>query len=404
MFLEICLAILLGMTAGVFTGLVPGLHVNLVTVIVVGLSGSLLAGISPLLVAIGIISLALTHSFLDSIPSIYLGAPDESQVLSVLPGHRMLLQGKGHHAILYTIVGSLVALFLTLLFFPIGINLLEPAYTFLKPYIGKGLLVIIIGLLLLSRKFFLNLFFFILSGTIGFLCFSLVEQTHILLPLLTGLFGTSTLLISYLGPTSALPKQKTKRGINLTVLDLEKNSLRATIVGILAAFLPGLGSSQSAIIASSTMRKKSDKDYLLLVGGINTVNFAFSLVTVAILAKARNGAIVGVNQLIGNLGTGIGLSHLFLFAPVLLIVGGGASILGVTLSKRLAKLLQKVHYKRLLLGVILFLVFMVVLLAGLQGLVILFATTALGVLANLLGAQKNMLLGCLLLPVLIYLW
>lgn len=407
MFLEICLAILLGMTAGVFTGLIPGLHVNLVTLVVVGLSASLLSEIPPLFLAIGIISLALTHSFLDSIPSVYLGAPDESQVVGVLPGHRMLISGNGHKAILYTIVGSLVCLILTLLFFPIGIKIIQPVYEFLKPFIAKGLVLVVVILIIMSKKYFLNITFFLVAGCLGLICFSLTSQTQILLPLLTGLFGTSTLIISWLGKTSKLPKQQlNKRVLDLSSRDVERTSLRATMVGILAAFLPGLGSSQSAIIASSTMKHKDDKDYLLLVGGINTVNFAFSLVTVVILAKARNGAIVGVQHLINSQGTAVGLStfHLLLFVPVLLMVGGIASLLGIFLSRKMARLMDRVNYKQLVLGVIMFLVCMVLIFSGLQGLIVLLTSTALGVLANNLGAQKNMLLGCLLLPVIIYLW
>lgn len=404
MFFEILLAIIIGVNAGIITGLIPGLHVNLVTVIIVGLAGGILSGVSPLFLAIGILALALTHSFLDSIPSIYLGAPDESQVLSVLPGHQMLLEGKGHQAILYTIIGSLVALILTLLFFPIGIKILEPVYLFIKDYVAWMLILVVIMLLIFSKKIVLNLGFFILSGTLGYICFLLPNQEQILLPLLTGLFGISTLFISYIGPTTSLPRQQlNKRRLDLHANEIERTSLRATIVGILAAFLPGFGSSQAAIMASATMKEKTNKDYLLLVGGVNTVNFSFSILTVILLAKARNGAIVGIHDLIGKVGEGIGMSHLLLFVPTLLIVGGSATLLGMKLSRVMARFMQRVNYKQLLIGIQLFLISMVLLLSGLQGIVILITATALGILANLLGAQKNMLLGSLLLPVILYL-
>ncbi len=412
MFIEILIAIACGVASGIFTGLVPGLHVNLVVAVVVSSVGGVFAGIPVGFLVVGIISLALTHSFLDSIPSIYLGAPDESQVVAVLPGHQFLREGLGHHAILYTLVGSFAALLLTLLIFPLGLLYLEPVYLLIKPFIGKFLVVVVLILCILSRNFFLNLFFFIIAGLLGMLCFSLASQQHILLPLLSGLFGTSTLLISLFGKESFTLQNLTKK-FSLPFKVLERNVFRATAVGLLASFLPGFGSSQAAIVASSTMRKKEPRDYLLLVGGINTVNFSFSLVTMAVLGKARNGAIVGVKQLLGSLSSAssgyasssiLSASTLLLFVPILLIVAGIAVVLGVYLSRFFAKWMQRVNYRTIVLSVIGALVFAVALLSGLQGILILIIATSLGIVVSLLGVQKNMLLGCLLLPVIFYLW
>ncbi len=399
MFLPYLLAILAGISAGIFTGLIPGIHVNLITAVVVS-SIAVFSGISPFLIAIFIVSLALTHSFLDSIPSIYLGAPDESMVVGVLPGHQLLMQGKGHLAITYTILGSLAALFLTILFIPIGIKVLAPVQAVISPYIGKALLGIVIILIFLSKKLFRNSFFFLAAGLLGLTCFSLVSQKQILLPLLSGLFGTSTLLYS-LATASVMPVQRlSKTTIPIKQKTLEGVTLRATFVGMLASFLPGFGSSQAALVASTTLKEKTPAEYLLLVGGINTVNFSFSLVTMMVLGKARNGAIVGVKELLGTI-TG---NQLLVFVFVLLMVGGIASIIGIKLSRKLAVFLPKVNYQKLVWGVIIFLTLIVFLLSGLQGILILLTASSLGILASKFGAQKNMLLGCLLLPVILYLW
>ncbi|MGM5480409.1 MAG: tripartite tricarboxylate transporter permease [Nanobdellota archaeon] len=398
MLFEIIGAILVGISAGVFTGLIPGVHVNLITAIVVSSTG-VLAGINPIFVAIFILTLALTHSFLDSIPSIYLGAPDADQVVSVLPGHQLLLEGKGHHAITYTLIGSFFALVCTLLMFPYGLAFLERVQQVVEPFIAQALVVILVVILVLSRRFVLNALFLLLSGVLGLLCFDLVSQQHILLPLLSGLFGTSTLVLSLMG-SSALPKQSISGNIPLKISDVERTVSRATIVGMFASFLPGFGSSQAAIVSSATMREKSARDYLLLVGGINTVNFAFSLVTLVILQKARNGAVLGMSTIVDTLTN----THILLFFPIILITGAVAVIIGLFLSKKMAVFMQKVDYHLVVVSVIAFLVCIVVLLSGLQGLLILVTATSLGVLASTLGAQKNMLLGTLLIPVIMYLW
>ena len=79
---------------------------NLVSVLLISSAPFLLAFTSPIVLAVFIISLAITHTFLDAIPSIYLGAPTEAQALNVLPGHRLLMKGLGHNAIMYTVIGA----------------------------------------------------------------------------------------------------------------------------------------------------------------------------------------------------------------------------------------------------------------------------------------------------------
>lgn len=396
MFIEILLAILFGILAGIITGLIPGLHVNLITVLVISLA-STVSGISVLSVVLFILSLALTHTFLDSIPSIYLGAPDPAHALSVLPGHQLLHEGKGHQAILYTVIGSLFGLLATLAVIPLVLPFLAQAADIITPYIGYVLLIVIVFLLWYSGAYLKNFLFFMASGLLGLLVFAQVSQEQVLLPLLSGLFGTSTLLYSLLTTTS-LPKQDTSLAPELRSAELEGSIARATVVGMLAGFLPGFGASQGAIVALSTFKNAQPKHYLLVTGALNTVSFVFSLVTFIVLLKARNGAIVGISELVTSFAT----QDLWFFGAVFLLVGGIAVLLALFFSKQLIVILQRVSYLWLVWSVLLFLFFLVLLLAHWQGLFILFAATGLGLLAQFHGAQKNMLLGCLLLPVLLY--
>ena len=65
---------------------------------------------------------------MDFIPSIFLGAPDEDSLLSILPGHKLLLRGRGYFAIIFTLYGSLTALPIIILFTPIFLFLLPKFY------------------------------------------------------------------------------------------------------------------------------------------------------------------------------------------------------------------------------------------------------------------------------------
>lgn len=98
---------LVGCALGIITGLIPGLHVNNVAILLIAISPTLLQhGISPVCIAIIIIANAVAHTFLDFIPSIFLGAPEAETALAVLPGHRLLLEGRGIEAIRLSALGS----------------------------------------------------------------------------------------------------------------------------------------------------------------------------------------------------------------------------------------------------------------------------------------------------------
>ena len=130
MVLEILLAVLAGTIGGIFTGLLPGIHINLVMTVLVPLLASYIT-IEPFTIAFGIIALAATHTVLDFIPSIYLGAPEEETALSVLPAHQLLLEGKGHEATLLVMGGVITAL--------AGLLITAPFFFYVLPSIEKTL-------------------------------------------------------------------------------------------------------------------------------------------------------------------------------------------------------------------------------------------------------------------------
>ena len=198
MFLEIIIAITLGCLFGIFTGLIPGIHINLISLLVLSMSAYLLNITSPLTISVFIISMAITHTFLDSIPSIFLGAPEGGDnALSVLPGHKMLLEGRGYEAVMLTLIGSFFALILAIVIsYPVGI-LVGSIYPYLQKIMGYILIFASGFLIIRERKSRMwALIIFLLSGVLGLSTLGLVNLKNPLFPLLSGLFGTSTLIVS----------------------------------------------------------------------------------------------------------------------------------------------------------------------------------------------------------------
>ena len=114
MLIEILISIFIGILAGTFTGLAPGIHINLVGVLLVSLSNSLFKNTNRIYLIVFIASMSIAHTFIDFIPSIFLGCPDTDSGLSILPGHELLNKGKGYEAVMLTAYGGLIAIIILL--------------------------------------------------------------------------------------------------------------------------------------------------------------------------------------------------------------------------------------------------------------------------------------------------
>jgi putative membrane protein len=400
MFFEIFIAIILGIGCGIITGLTPGIHVNLIALILSTQVLFLSPYLSLLQICVIIFACALTHSFIDSIPSIYFGAPDSDQALSVLPGHKLLLEGKGHQAIVFTLIGSYFAYIGGLLLFPFFIYLMKILYPVIKDVTGYLLILVMCYMILKEKGFekkFLSFFFFVLAGVLGILVLNNNSLENPLFHLLSGLFGLSILIIS-LSQTSILPEQIDSKEIDIERGVLIKSVLVSIFVGFIAAFLPGFSSSQAAIVAKNIVGEIGKRGFLVLVGGINTANFLISLCSLYIIEKARNGAVLAINELTLN----FNLNFLILLVIVSLICASTALILAIGLSKSCRYFIKKVNYKKIVLSIIYFLVLLSFFMDGLIGLVVLITSTSVGILASLKGVGKNHLMGCLILPVIFY--
>ncbi len=395
--IQILIALLLGVAAGCVTGLTPGVHINLVALLLFTYSSFFLEYTTTLVLVVFIISMAITHTFLDFIPSIFLGAPDDDTALSVLPGHRFLLKGQGYGAVKLTLIGSFSALFIILLMTPVFIFCLPKVYPFIKQYMAFILIAASCFLIFKEKKNrFWALMLFLLSGILGIATLNLAVIKQPLFPLLSGLFGISLLTVSFLRNIK-IPLQK------ITTIKIKpKESMKALgasiIAGPLVSFLPGLGSAQAAVIGSEIAGKLSRKGFLVLLGAINTIVMGLSFVALYVIQKSRTGAAVIVGKLLES----FTLNHLLLFLTVALVAGSIATFLTLEFAKLFARGISKLNYRYLCLGIIALVTILTIPLSGIFGLLVLFTGTSIGIVAALKGIRKMHLMGCLLLPVILY--
>jgi putative membrane protein len=393
MLIELIIALLIGVLIGTFTGLFPGIHINLVGAFLITLSSSVLVSISSIYLVVFIVALAITHTFVDFIPSIFLGCPDTDTELSVLPGHEMLKKGEGYQATMRTAYGGLISVFLlAILAFPLAfvVSRIYPTIQKVIPYI---LIAVCIIMIFSEKKKFQAFIALSLTGILG-MCVLNLNLKEPLLPLLSGLFGSSMLIIS-INQNTKIPKQKLK----FKKLDFRrfiKPLSGALIASPLCGFLPGLGGGQAAVIGNQISRT-DEKDFLILIGAVNVLVMGLSFVSLYSISKTRTGAAAAIQSLMGTMN----LNTLILILCVCLISGVISFFLVKFLSIEFLKIIEKINYKKLSIAIIVLLGMIILLISGLLGFIVFAISTATGIYCISLNIRKTQMMGCLLIPTII---
>ncbi|MDP7080840.1 MAG: tripartite tricarboxylate transporter permease [Candidatus Undinarchaeales archaeon] len=373
-------AIALGLALGTVTGLVPGIHVNLVSLMV----NDRLAGDSavPVLVA-----MATVHTFLDFIPSVLLGIPDEATALSVLPAHKYALEGRAVEAYFLTVVGGFSALLLSLLLLPVFFMVVPAFYA--RPWIATVLVVGTILVLILTEQNRRGaLAVLLLAAFLGQVASDVPES---LFPMLSGMFGVSTLLLS-LVDAGGMPHQETSGGVSVGWGDVTRGTVAGTLSGALVGMVPGVGNSQACLV-SSLLVGGTDRTLLVSMGAVNTANFIFNMVTLSLVGKARSGVAIAVQEAAAG-------ADVFRTSLVSMVLAASlAAAVSLTIFSQFVRIVGRLDYRILTLSIVSLVTLAVAWRCGPAGLALLAASTALGVVPPTIGVKRSLCMGCIMVPV-----
>jgi len=396
MILELIIALLCGVTAGTLTGLAPGIHINLVSVVLLA-SLDKFQSIQLISLASFIVAMSITHTFIDFVPSIFLGAPEEDSFLSLLPGHQLLMEGKGYEAFILTLYGSIFAIPVILIFTPIFIYLLPLLYSLIKTILPFLLIFLSFYIIFREDNVLIGLSVFLLSGFLGLLAFNTPVKEP-LLPLLSGLFGLSGLLISIKNKVS--PKKQIilpLSRIKLPKRELLKSGIAALIFAPLCSFLPGIGSSHAATLGSELF-EQSRKSFLFLVGAVNTIIMGLSYMTVYTIGKSRTGTAAAAKDILQNITS----ADIMIILAVIVVSGIISFFVSIFVSRSFARFLNRINYKYLTIVIILILVIVNIIFTNWLGLIVLITAACLGVFTILSNSRRINLMAALILPAIIY--
>ena len=392
---ELLLMIVGGILVGVVSGLVPGVHINLVAALVVSFSSVLLQWLSPLGAALFIVSLSVTHNFLDFVPSTYLAAPSAETCEGVLPAHRLLREGKGHEAVFFSVIGMVVGLVISAIMFIPLVEGVKVVYKVIERFI-PAILIMVVGILIFrEEKKLIALLVCLLSGALGLVVLNAKFLDDPLLPLLSGMFGISGMIMS-IAEGVKIQKQSTESDFEGKKGWMLPASVKALVASCATSFLPGLSGSHSTLFACSFSKMK-EREVLFVNGFVNAASIMIGLIALFAIKKARNGAVVAMSELI-EVDAGIMLA---LVAGVLISCGVSAW-LALRVSKMFSLWIEKVNYKKVCFSVIALVVALTFVVSGLWGVFVLGISVFLGFLPLITKVNRNHLMCVLIVPVVAY--
>ena len=409
--IELVIACFIGIAIGTTTGMIPGIHVNTAGAILFASSTFLLSIVSPEFLCVLMVSMSIAHALIEFVPSMLLGVPQEGTATSILPGHRMVLEGRSKEVIRIVAVGGFGAIIVTILMLPVFAIALPILHDISKPFTWMILLVASIyltyNLTSNSRDFLWSLLLFVLSGILGWIIFQTPISSGVsLMCTFSGLFGISTILFS-LNDSSSIPHQNP-----FYELDIDYNKFKSIfaggITGAILGFLPGFGPAQGTVIAQAASGTNDNDDddtvnFLLATSGLNISDCLFSLIAIYIIGNPRSGIAVYMSYLIFEMS----LNHLAIFIFASLIAVSVSLVLALKLGDSFSRLMAKVDYKKLSIGVILLQIgilylFIVYYKAPIFYMSLaLITSTAMGMLPHYIGVGKSHLMGVLIIPAIV---
>ena len=407
---ELVIACFIGILIGTTTGMVPGIHVNTAGAILFASSTFLLTFLSPEFLCVVMVAMSIAHALIEFVPSMLLGVPEEGTATSILPGHRMVLQGRAKEVIRIVCVGGFGAILVTILMLPAFAIFLPMLHDIFKPFTWMILLFASIyltySLTSTHRDFLWSLLLFALSGILGWTIFQTPISSGVtLMCIFSGLFGISTILFS-LNDNSTLPHQNSFYDLNID-FDKFKSIFAGGITGAILGFLPGFGPAQGTVIAQAASgTSDSDDDtvnFLLATSGLNISDCLFSLMAIYIIGNPRSGIAVYMSYLISQMS----LNHLIIYIFASLLAVSVSLVLALRLGDSFSKLMGGVDYKKLSISVILLQIAILFIFIFYYGapvgymVLALITSTAMGMLPHYLGIGKSHLMGVLIVPAIV---
>jgi putative membrane protein len=390
--------VLAGVALGTVSGLVPGIHANNMAFLLAAAAPTIPG--PPALVGAAMLAAGIVHTFLDVVPTLALGVPDPAMAASALPGHRLVLEGRGGEALRLSAFGSGLAVVLAV---PLAIPItyaMGAAYPVISTRLPLVLSVAVV-LLIMTEPTRVGTIggIFVFAASTGLGLITLDLQTHaplsvggMLTPLFTGLFGAPVLIEAIGG--KGVPDQLDSR---VTVSRWAVGGLSAvgTVCGAVVGYIPGVSSAIAATLALVAVPGRyGGRGFVVATSGVNTANSVFALFALVALGSPRTGVLVALEE-----------ANVPLDVPLLLVSIGFAASAGFSLvllvGDAYLRAIGTIEYTKLSICVLALLCVVSYLFSGLLGIGVFAVSTVIGLIPARFGSRRAHLMGVLIGPLIL---
>lgn len=410
---------LIGAVAGCGLALLPGLHVFNVAGLALLLWTHGAAGLTDQGLAMFLLGALVGWAVVNVIPAVFLFAPDDANVVIVLPTTKYLMRGRGSEAAILVGAGSLGALLGLVLLSPVLDEALRPLRAIIQPHTGWMIVAIIAFMLLgewprandlapplrrlLSAWAYLGagLLTFVLSGLLGFVLLYrspiAVESAFVnLMPAFIGLFAVPGLMqILLFGATP--PPQATTWPAEVEPRLLLRGSLTGLSGGLFASVLPVVSGGIGGLLAGHATAQWNERLFMISLGASKVAYYVGSLLLLFVpgLTLTRG----GMAWMLSSVYVPYGWHSYWLAVAGIALAGAFSFGALVVLARATATLINRINVRwiagaSLLLAAVIALGF-----TGWGGLAIMAVATTVGLIPVIVGGRRLNCLGVLLLPI-----
>jgi putative membrane protein len=386
-----------GIALGTLSGLVPGLHANNFALLLAGFAPAIPA--APRYVGAAMLAAGVTHTFLDIVPALALGVPDPAMAPTALPGHQLVLEGRGREALRLSALGSALAVaFAVPLAIPVTAGM-ERLYPTIAAHLSLVLGTVCLLMVASERTMVARVgatIALLVSGLLGVLTLDVptggvLPAGNMLAPLFAGLFGAPILIDALRGegvPPQADEHITTSRRFVVGV------GFTGTLCGAFVGYLPGISAAIAAGAAMVVIPQRGPRAFVVATSGVNTANTVFALFALVALGSPRTGVLVALER------TNVPHDLPLLLGSVAIAAAVGF-VLVVWVGDWYLSFVGNIDNVVLSLGVLVFLAVLVTALTGFVGLAVFVVSTLVGLVPPRFGARRMNLMGVLLVPLLL---
>jgi putative membrane protein len=381
------------------------------------------AYVEALFMVMFMIGMVTGYAILFTITSIYFSAPDDSTFFYMLPAQKYLLQGRGHEAVMLTGIGGLIGIGFLVFVVGIGMPLMIPLFRALRDLFAPhlywiiGLVIVFILMTEWPKDFgtartpwgrvkdgwatlIPGYVTFILASILGMIIFyrTIIPVNSAfqgLMPVFVGLFAVPAILVNIVS-IAEIPRQHISKSIDVSTEDITRGAGAGIMGGMFGAFIPAVTPGPAGLLAGHATAQRGDKMFIISMGATRVIYYvgAVMLFFLPMVHLRRGGCAININLFFAP----ETVETYYILTAAIAISGLLSFILLIYLSKAVIKLITRFDYRRISVIVLFVIIAIVYAITSWQGLLIMCAATAIGLIPVTFQSRRLNCLAVLLTP------